>query len=164
MDRITKPDKSHPNGQKIKGKIISTKNSCHKYESFIMRPQNKRFYVHRLVAQFFIGELLPGYEVNHINGNTKDNRLPNLEIVTHKNNMNHATRILHRWKEQGKRQQKPVICIELNKTFDSMKDAANFFGDKRNKGGGIGMAIKTGCRAFGFHWNLINKGAINESI
>ncbi len=39
--------------------------------------------VHRLVAEFYL-DLKKGQVVNHKNGNTFDNRLQNLEIVTHK--------------------------------------------------------------------------------
>ena len=156
VDRITKPDKSHPNGQKIKGQIISTKNSSHRYESFIMRPQNKRLYVHRLVAEYFIGEIPDGYEINHINGDTKDNRVKNLEIVTHKENMRHATNCLGRWKTQAKRQNKRVFCVELNMGFESIKEASEFLGNYSNKGGGISHAIRCKCKALGFHWKFIN--------
>ena len=49
----------------------------------------KCFQVHRVVAEVFIGE--PGkLEVNHRDGNTKNNSLENLEYVTAKENMRHA--------------------------------------------------------------------------
>lgn len=48
------------------------------------------YYVHRLVAQSFIGTIPPKHEVNHINGNKTDNRAANLEIVTSSQNQIHA--------------------------------------------------------------------------
>lgn len=48
----------------------------------------KKRYIHRLVANAFIGK--SDMEVNHINGNPSDNRLCNLEYVTHSENMKHA--------------------------------------------------------------------------
>ena len=47
--------------------------------------------VHRLVANTFIGDK-PGkdYQVNHIDGNKKNNRITNLEWVTCKENINHG--------------------------------------------------------------------------
>ncbi len=55
--------------------------------------KKKRFYAHRLVARFYINngaEIPKGYEVNHKNCNKKDNRLDNLEIITCKENSQHA--------------------------------------------------------------------------
>lgn len=51
-----------------------------------------RFLVHRLVASAFIPnpDNLP--EVNHINGNPKDNQVDNLEWVDRKSNIHHAIR------------------------------------------------------------------------
>lgn len=40
-------------------------------------------YVHRLVVEAFIGEVPAGLEVNHISGQKEDNRLENVEVVTH---------------------------------------------------------------------------------
>jgi hypothetical protein len=47
------------------------------------------FTVHRLVMIAFIG-LVKGKEVNHINGIKSDNRVENLEYLTHLENMQHA--------------------------------------------------------------------------
>nr|AHF24271.1 HNH endonuclease [uncultured bacterium Contig1770] len=52
--------------------------------------------VHRLVAEAFIPFHAEGVEVNHINGNKEDNRLVNLEWVTHGENVAHAWRNLPR--------------------------------------------------------------------
>jgi hypothetical protein len=47
-------------------------------------------YVHRLVVEAFIGEIPAGLEVNHISGQKVDNRIENLEVVTHATNTQHA--------------------------------------------------------------------------
>lgn len=44
-------------------------------------------YVHRLVAEAFIGKIPKGYEVNHIDCNSCNNHVNNLEIVTPHENM-----------------------------------------------------------------------------
>jgi hypothetical protein len=49
----------------------------------------KRFYVHRLVAQYFLGDIGDDEVVNHINHSKTDNRLENLEIVKRKTNAAH---------------------------------------------------------------------------
>lgn len=43
-------------------------------------------YIHRLVAEAFIGPIPRGMEVRHINGTRSDNRLENLEIGTSSEN------------------------------------------------------------------------------
>lgn len=50
----------------------------------------KRFYAHRLVAEAFIRKIEKGEVVNHLNFCKTDNRLQNLEIVTYKQNSEHA--------------------------------------------------------------------------
>lgn len=46
-----------------------------------------RHYVHRLVAQAFIGTPEPGVEVRHLNNNPTDNRLSNLAYGTRSQNV-----------------------------------------------------------------------------
>lgn len=55
--------------------------------------KEKRFRVHRLVVEAFLGKIPDGFVVNHINEIKSDNRLENLEIVTQKENVNHGTGI-----------------------------------------------------------------------
>ena len=49
-------------------------------------------YVHILVAEAFLG-IPEGREVNHKNGQPGNNRLSNLEVITHQENMLHCVRI-----------------------------------------------------------------------
>lgn len=43
--------------------------------------------VHRLVADAFLGGIPKGYEVDHKNGIKTDNRLGNLRVITHRENV-----------------------------------------------------------------------------
>ena len=52
----------------------------------------KFYYVHRFVWEAFNGQIPEGYEVNHINEIKTDNRLSNLNLMTHKENMNYGSR------------------------------------------------------------------------
>lgn len=51
----------------------------------------KTYSVHRLVWKTFKGEIPEGMEINHIDENTENNCLSNLEVVSHKDNVNWAT-------------------------------------------------------------------------
>lgn len=48
--------------------------------------KRKRFSVHRLVWEAFVGKIPDGYEIDHINAVRDDNRLVNLRVVTSKEN------------------------------------------------------------------------------
>lgn len=68
------------------------------YRRFEIRFQNgsyKNFLVHQLVYECFISPEFD--EINHINGNKEDNRVENLENVTHKENMIKATYETNAW-------------------------------------------------------------------
>ena len=52
--------------------------------------EQRREYVHRLIAQAFIPNPHGLPQVNHIDGNTKNNTVENLEWCTVKHNMQHA--------------------------------------------------------------------------
>jgi hypothetical protein len=50
-------------------------------------------YVHKLVAEIFIRPRPPGKEVNHKDGDKHNCSVGNLEYITHRENMDHATRL-----------------------------------------------------------------------
>ena len=73
-------------------KILRSGISRSGYSSVTLFKQGRRFYfsVHRLVLEDFVGLCPLGYESNHKNGIKTDNRLENLEWVTHSENQAHA--------------------------------------------------------------------------
>ena len=73
------------------GKFLH-QNNTGRYSRVLMKSHGiwKYFYVHRLVAEAFIGNSQK--PVNHKNGNRFDNRAVNLEYVTPKENQQHASR------------------------------------------------------------------------
>lgn len=66
-----------------------TKDGYMKVELFDNGSPRSR-YVHRLVVEAFIGDIPSGLEVNHISGQKLDNRISNLEVVSHAMNVKHA--------------------------------------------------------------------------
>lgn len=66
-------------------------------------PNKKMFYrLHRLVWETFVGEIPKGLEIHHKNHDKSDNRLKNLALVTHQQNM-----IL--WRKHRKKKQKGTM-------------------------------------------------------
>lgn len=81
------------------------------------RPHCKK--VHRLLAEAFIPPFT-GEQVNHIDGNKRNNALENLEWCTGSDNMNHAYKCgLHS-------KVKAVRIVELDMIFGSVSEAARY--------------------------------------
>lgn len=79
------------------GHILSPRNAKG-YQRVYLSKGGKSYnrYVHCLVGAAFMGPCPKGLETNHINGNKEDNRLENLERVTHSQNTQHSFRALGR--------------------------------------------------------------------
>lgn len=79
--------------------------------------ERKNFLLHRLVTEAYLDnpDNLP--EVNHKDECKDHNYLGNLEWCDRKYNMNY-----------GERNRKPVYCVELGKTFESITEAAHQLG------------------------------------
>lgn len=95
---------------------------------------SKVVFVHRLVAQLFIGDVSE-MEVNHLDGNKENNSVLNLEICTHQDNMSHAFNVLHINNKGmlgrfGKKHHlsKPIFQLSkegcIIKKYDSLMDAS----------------------------------------
>ena len=85
-------------------------------------------YVHDLVIRTFLGNPPdPSWEVNHRNGDKRDNRLANLEWLTHQRNLQHAARTgLHNIGRRS-RMLTPEQVLEIRAT----RGQADYFFAKR---------------------------------
>lgn len=66
------------------------------YVFFVINSKRTKRMVHRLVAENFLQQPSKKHQVNHINGIRNDNKLENLEWVTHQEN------VIHGWKVNGR--------------------------------------------------------------
>lgn len=97
----------------------------------------KNYYVHRIVAENFIGEIQKDDEIDHINCDKKDNKVSNLRIVTPKENMNNPLTV-KKMKQMNNLSKDKYHCGKwvIEKDLDgnqlsvwrSIKDAAEFYG------------------------------------
>lgn len=99
MGKIRSMDHYASNGKSIilykgKTKKLHT-NKRTKYLSVMLSKNNKdrRFYIHRLVAQAFIPNPQNLPQVNHIDGDKKNNCVNNLEWCSRSYNMEHAKKL-----------------------------------------------------------------------
>lgn len=75
------------------GRVLYGSKQSRGYLRITCNELRKCFYIHRLVAEAFLGLCPNGYEVNHKDGNKLNNNIKNLEYVTHKDNNKHAARL-----------------------------------------------------------------------
>ena len=104
--------------------------------------------VARLVISTFKANPENKPTVNHINEDSTDNRLNNLEWATYSENNTHNGRHL----KVAEKNKIKVECVELNRTFDSARDAAIWLG-KENGAPDITKCCKgTRTSCYGYTW------------
>jgi len=94
LGRVKSLKRNHGNSQNLRDRILTleiAKNGYHRTRLWI-RQGVKRFSVHRLVAQAFISNPQQKPQVNHMDGNPRNNQASNLEWVTQSENALHALR------------------------------------------------------------------------
>ena len=136
-------------------KNIETGRILHQYEdkngymrvTLTKNRKQKRFGVHRLVAEAFIPNTEGKPQVNHIDGNKKNNSVDNLEWATGKQNQQHRRNIL-------KSGLVKVKCVETGVVYESIKEAS-----QKNKTyiPNIVRACKNGSTANNLHWEYVKQ-------
>ena len=87
----------------------------------------KTFLAHRIICDAFIGKIQPTKEVNHKNGDKSDNRIDNLEYVTHSENSLHMTNVLKKNKKMKFTDNQIIKIRELFSLGQSYKKIMNMF-------------------------------------
>lgn len=122
-------------GHKIKEKIKSTKTNSHCYESFGLADGHHRLYVHRVVATAFCDNPNNYKQVNHLDGNKRNNKASNLEWCSALQNIRHSRNVLKVHPEDAIK--KRIFCVELQRWFDSVIEIHKYFGLSGNSMNGI---------------------------
>ena len=137
-----------------KGRVISCKrgapyplkvsyNSCGYQMVGASRPSQ---YVHRMVAETWLDNPNHYRDVNHINGNKDDNRVENLEWVTHRQNICHAMRT-------GLMKGGSIRIVETGETFESQHECARRIGGSQ---GAISECLAGKRSAYrGYHFEYV---------
>jgi hypothetical protein len=75
--------------------------------------------LHRLIYADAYGEIPKGLEIDHINGIRDDNRIENLQAVSHKQNVQRSSYGMVESRNSRYRALRMVNGINYNKTFDT---------------------------------------------
>ena len=109
------------------------------YEYVSLNTRNGYYFVAQLVYEAFNGEIPMGMEIDHVNGKKDDNRISNLRVLTHAQNLLNrrpSTRPSY-YRRKGKYILK--VCILNNpitktfETYDEMYDAWKVITDVKTK-------------------------------
>ena len=105
------------------------------------------FKIHRLVANAFIpNDDLFATTVNHIDEDKTNNRVSNLEWMSHGDNTRYSNAGSKNWKA------KSVRCIETGQVFGCAVDASRWLGLSIHA---VDIAIRRGHCSGGYHWEYI---------
>ena len=125
------------------------------YVSLSKKDRKRNLTVHRLVASAFCQKAEGKDQVDHIDGDRRNNRAENLRWCTGKENSNNPKTAwkapAHRKIPKGSKHSSAhaVVNKETKEFFGSIVEAAQAYGVSRKA---ISQAVRTGCRSAGNRW------------
>ena len=130
LDTIVPRIRKHgPSDISKKGKVLIVTDNGNGYLFIRLHaPIKKNYYIHRLVATAFLPNPLNLREVNHLDGNKKNNCLYNLEWISSSQNKIHAhnTGLIRPSKEWANTIS--LIDTDTLQVFGTIKEASKFYG------------------------------------
>ena len=138
----------------VKGRKILNDNRGYYTISY----KQKKYKLHRLVAELFIPNPENKREVDHIDTNKLNNNINNLRWVQPSENMNNPLTREHIKEALNKiKKHDTVFCIELNLYFNSTRDACKYLNLEPSHSSEIRMACRHGWKSHGYHWQYIER-------
>lgn len=151
----------------LNGKLTKGYNNGYGY--LTVHVAGRTTYIHRLVFEVLVGQIPDDREIDHINDKRGDNRLENLRVVTHYQNLTekessranraHASRMSIRKAIES--QQIPVVAEDTDGTrywFKSCADAARTTGVHFTSISQVLHGSSRISRAGGLKWFIANPG------
>ena len=121
---------------------------------YYARTNGQRSQLHRDTWEYYNGEIPRDYDIHHINGDRRDNRIENLEcILKAEHTRQHKIGRKRRIKPgQTSHNARAVRRLDTGETYPSTRQAATAVG---RCPGAIGQAVKKGTKSAGTHWEYV---------
>lgn len=115
--------------------------------------------LYRVIWECVYGKIPNGYEVNHINQDINDNSIQNLNLLTHKENVNWGDGNKKRSKTLKDKQHlcKPVIALKDGKIIMLFKSATDVEDKKMGKRRTISRCCVGSLKTYqGYEWKFVD--------